>query len=393
MITIGSINTRTTADKAYLECEISIDGKSDIIWFYTDAKYAPYLCHERSDAYVIAVLNYAMCNKHDISCKIPITEELYYNIDKYLVDALCKSNPHFYRPKIEAPIASQALPCAGAVGTGISCGVDSLHAIQNQTNSDFSGHNVTHLMYNNVGSHGEGEYAQQLYHSLLERPRAYAREYGFEFVATNSNLMDVVQQNHFYTHTYSSLFAVYCLQKLFSIYYYASSGYRYGDFTLEYCPHRGCGSYDIFSLPMLSHRTLRFYSEGAGMTRMEKLKKVADFPPAHKYLQVCAQSKNNCGKCEKCVRTLLGLDAIGKLELFSNVFDVVHYRKNRQQYLRKLYIKKVFKSKEYAEIYLYLKKDLSLASKLICIPKILFKKLLPYKLQLWILKRAGRIKD
>ena len=320
-------------------------------------------------------LDSASVNIADVQCAVGL---LYENVD---------------RPKIEAPIASQALPCAGAVGTGISCGVDSLHAIQNQTNSDFSGHNVTHLMYNNVGSHGEGEYAQQLYHSLLERPRAYAREYGFEFVATNSNLMDVVQQNHFYTHTYSSLFAVYCLQKLFSIYYYASSGYRYGDFTLEYCPHRGCGSYDIFSLPMLSHRTLRFYSEGAGMTRMEKLKKVADFPPAHKYLQVCAQSKNNCGKCEKCVRTLLGLDAIGKLELFSNVFDVVHYRKNRQQYLRKLYIKKVFKSKEYAEIYLYLKKDLSLASKLICIPKILFKKLLPYKLQLWILKRAGRIKD
>lgn len=393
MITIGNINTRTTADKAYLECEVCIDGKSDIIWFYTDAKYAPYLCHERSDAYVIAVLHFAMCNKHDISCKMPITEELYYNIDKYLVDALCKSNPHFYRPKIEAPIASQPLPCAGAVGTGISCGVDSLHAIQNQTNSVFPGYNVTHLMYNNVGSHGEGEYAQQMYHSLLERPRTFAREYGFEFVATNSNLMDVVQQTHFYTHTYSSLFAVYCLQKLFGVYYYASGGYQYNDFTLEYSPNRCCGSYDIFSLPMLSHRTLRFYSEGAGMTRMEKLKKVADFPPAHKYLQVCGQSKANCGKCEKCVRTLLGLDALGKLDLFSNVFDVAHYRKNRQQYLRRLYINNVYKLKAYTEIYPYLKDDLSLESKLMCFPKKLFIKLLPPKLLRRILKLAGKIKD
>ena len=80
---------------------------------------------------------------------------------------------------------------------------------------------------------GEGDEALALYNQRVERPREFAQEYGYKLVESNSNLMDVVKQNHFKTHTYSSMFAVYCLQKLYSIYFYASSGYKYDEFTLE----------------------------------------------------------------------------------------------------------------------------------------------------------------
>ena len=205
MIHIGSPKVAYEDNSAILFTDVIIDGKSDTIWFKVDKKYGEYLCFERSDAYVIAMLNYAMRNSHDIECDVPISEDIYYNIDRYLIDALVKHNKDFYRPIIRAKVASEPLPCANAVGTGISCGVDSLHAVANQTNLIFKNHNITHLTFNNVGSHGEGKRASDLFAKRCERPIRFAKEYGFEIIVSDSNLMDIIKQVHFESHTYSSL--------------------------------------------------------------------------------------------------------------------------------------------------------------------------------------------
>ena len=55
---------------------------------------------------------------------------------------------------------------------------------------------------------------------------------------------------------------------------------------------------------------------------MQKLKIVADYAPSYKYLNVCLKDGNNCGRFEKCVRTMTGLDALGKLDYYREVFDV-----------------------------------------------------------------------
>lgn len=358
MIRIEKPQLISNAQEARLETYISIDDVRKKIWFSVDKEYGQYLCYERSDAYVIAVLNYAMRNGHDISCEAPLTEELYYNLDKYLIDAIKEYNPDFYRPIITAPISSELLPCGGAVGTGISCGVDSLHALASQTDLKFKHHNITHLTFNNVGSHGEGERAKELFRMRLDLPRKFAEEYGFNLVISDSNLMDVVEQNHFKSHTYSSMFPVFCLQKLYSIYYYASSGYRYHEFRISDLPGSSCGSYEILSLPLFSTRNLRIYSEGEGMTRMQKVSEMVNYPPSYKYLNVCLHDGNNCGKCEKCVRTLLAIDASGKLDNYSAVFDIDYYEKNKNWYLTQLLLQKADKKHDYIELYSYFKKEI-----------------------------------
>lgn len=174
-----------------------------------------------------------------------------------------------------------------------------LPACSCQSNSnEVQKHNITHLTFNNVGSHGEGEHAEKLYQARLERPRAFAKEYGFEFVASDSNLQNVVLQNHFKSHTYSSMFAVYCLQKLYSVYYYASAGYKYSEFTLIDKPAICCGSYEMLSLPLFSTHNLRVYSEGENMSRLTKLRSIVKYAPSYKYLNVCLKDGDNCGKCE-----------------------------------------------------------------------------------------------
>jgi hypothetical protein len=60
-------------------------------------------------------------------------------------------------------------------------------------------------------------------------------------------------------------------------------------------------------------------------------------------LNVCNASWANCGKCNKCIRTLLTLDALGCLDDFQVVFDLVEYRKNKENFLKyhfMMYLKK-----------------------------------------------------
>lgn len=56
------------------------------------------------------------------------------------------------------------------------------------------------------------------------------------------------------------------------------------------------------------------------------------WPLAHKFLNVCLypnKQPENCGKCDKCKRTLLALDMLGKLDLFNAVFPVEEYQKSK----------------------------------------------------------------
>lgn len=59
--------------------------------------------------------------------------------------------------------------------------------------------------------------------------------------------------------------------------------------------------------------------EQASWSRIDKLRLLADWPAALRLMQPChrtevlAEGRVNCGRCEKCVRTMLGLLALGKL--------------------------------------------------------------------------------
>jgi hypothetical protein len=81
-------------------------------------------------------------------------------------------------------------------------------------------------------------------------------------------------------------------------------------------PH---GSHPLLD-PLYSSSDLRIRHEGFHLSRIEKVKLISDWDIALQHLRVCNTSKDyepdrlNCGKCEKCVRTMLALLASGALE-------------------------------------------------------------------------------
>lgn len=79
-----------------------------------------------------------------------------------------------------------------------------------------------------------------------------------------------------------------------------------------------CGSHPLLD-PCYSTEALQVVHEGAHRSRLEKIGVVAQWPTALASLRVCYQELApdgplNCGRCLKCVRTMLGLLVHGALE-------------------------------------------------------------------------------
>ncbi len=81
--------------------------------------------------------------------------------------------------------------------------------------------------------------------------------------------------------------------------------------------YRETGPYGshAFTDHFFSTSTTRVAHDGARYSRLEKTELVARSPAALAHLRVCWQSwsDHNCGKCEKCLRTMIALDLCGAL--------------------------------------------------------------------------------
>jgi len=85
---------------------------------------------------------------------------------------------------------------------------------------------------------------------------------------------------------------------------YIASSHSYADLH----PH---ASHPLLD-PLWSTEAVQIVHDG-GETRMDKLRTVIQYPEALSRLRVCFENLGdyNCGLCEKCVRTMLGLRALG----------------------------------------------------------------------------------
>lgn len=82
-------------------------------------------------------------------------------------------------------------------------------------------------------------------------------------------------------------------------------------------PHlHPCGSHPMLD-PEYSSYDLAIRHRDINLSRMDKLKIIAEWETAFQNFRVCLANvpdKLNCGLCEKCVRTMMGLEALGLLD-------------------------------------------------------------------------------
>ena len=190
---------------------------------------------------------------------------------------------------------------------------------------------MTHIAVFNIGSFNDCygvENIPRVKQKVWERTEHVVSKLNLPLLEVDSNFQSVVPQNHYFSHTYMDAFAIYALQKLWRVYYYAGA-YPFNRFALDNNTQIPAAKFDLFLWNCFSTSRLRIIPEGCEYSRHEKIKFIADFPIVQKNLHVCTAKEFNCGVCPKCLRTLLAIDALNRLDDFREAFDIDAYIKNR----------------------------------------------------------------
>lgn len=338
MIIISEPKISKNGKKVRLYCQVEYNEEIKTIWVEVEDKYSRFFVKDRCDAFLIALLPIAMREGKDISCLAPVSEELLYNLRTHLIPTLVKNSKNLYKTRILAEANNHSVKNAGAVGTGMSRGVDSMHVLNECLDSDYPHMRLTHLCINDVGAFDIAGYTEggrdnsKIKQDCIKESIELAAELDLPYVLIKSNIMREFKTMYALNHIYYNIFPVYALQKLFKIYYYGSYGLPYSEFSLKDCDRHECGAYELLLTSVFSTSTLKIIPEGAEKNFLEKVEDIVHFAPAHKHLHVCITGSKNCNKCVKCMRTMLAIDSVDKLDNFSQVFDVDYYRKNKKRY-------------------------------------------------------------
>lgn len=317
------------------------DEKSGL-WFAVPVEYKEFLCEERSDAFVVAMLWYAMITGSDIQVETPMSEQMVFNIQRFLIPALCRPDNGYKRINLFGPTTSEPVKNKSAVGTGMSCGVDSIYTLQEYTTKDTPDkYRLTHLSYYNMGAIFHPNRSERKKYSLDEfyertdrmsldkckNAQEVADLSHLPLIYVKSNLdKDYYRGAYGHTAVYRNCAMTLALQKLFSIYYCSSGGWpSYFDLTLT----EGSEHYESLLCNCLSTESLSFVLSDY-VSRAEKTAAIADNAIAQQYLDVCF-CFNSCGKCTKCLRTLVTLDLLEKLDMYEKIFDINDFKKHRVQ--------------------------------------------------------------
>lgn len=228
----------------------------------------------------------------------------------------------------------------GLVGAGISCGVDSLSTIYDHfVKENDEDYKINALFLFNCGTHGDYENSKtlELYEKRYELNKRAADEMGLPVYQVNSNL-------HAFTHQIGEqrvgFFAIwsciFALGNAIKKYYVSSSNEyeeikTYSKFMKDFDMAEFCESYLV---PLIRTESLELIIDGCQYRRTQKTRNIADWKIAQKYLNVCINSKDgtNCSRCSKCMRTLIPLEAMGKLDRFSDTFNLDIYRKYQSRW-------------------------------------------------------------
>ena len=346
MITIGIPKITKQKKRVRLSCEIEINDEKKTLWLEIQDKYAGYLIKDRCDAFLIAMLPVAIRNNKDIVCLSPVSEELLHNIKAQLIPALAKCG-NFYKTRISADIEKHPIKNAGAISTGLSLGINSMHILEKYIDSEFPHMNLTHLCIHDMGggntaSNNESKDSEQIKKECLEKSFKLADELEIPYIYSTSNLSQDFNINYSADHIYYNLFPIFALQKLFKLYYYSSSKLSVKHFSIKNADIISSSNYEVFIHSVLSTTTLKILTVSPDKDRLEKTADIIHFDPAQKYLHVCDKDSVNCNKCTKCIQTMLALDGLDRLDYFSQVFDVDYYNKNKRlyvSYLEKCHLK------------------------------------------------------
>jgi hypothetical protein len=292
----------------YLTISATIEnpkGERRSLWYKIPSQYASAIT-ESSDSFIIASLFRAMEQKTDVIVKGVLSPSLLRNLAEYQAIWHCWL-PHKYQPIEIIAEEEQETPLAvnDEFITPFSGGVDSCFSAFTHAK------NLCGRTNRNIG-------LAMMVHGFdipLSEPEMFARAY-----AKNEEMLKSLELELFYVSTnFRSLKQdwehsfvtglVSCMSLLKGKYKggLIPSGEPYQDLINPW------GSHPMIDY-LLSSDNFTIQHDAARFTRGEKTEVLTQWLEALQNLRVCWQGKEkdrNCGKCEKCIRTILNFKAVG----------------------------------------------------------------------------------
>ena len=341
MIEIKNLTIISNNEKARLSADIVLDEKIvRTLWFEVDDKYAKYLCVERSDAFILGLLHYAMREEHDIVSYVPMTRRLYEQLTDQFLPAFSKANK-IKCIKIDVPLAEEVEhpDSEYRAGGGVSCGVDSLHV--------FAKHNdITHgCIWNMHGVTSVDETPETRamgWNNLKRQAELFTNYVGLNLIVGDTNYDRGCLPGLRFdgSVTFGNLFCVYAMQKFWSRYYIAST-YDVVEFDIAAGINADPAHYEFLLLSMVSLKEIVFRLDGSACNRCEKVRDLLDYEPSKKFLTVCwsinARHENCTYHCPKCMRTVLDIAAWDAIDQYNERFDMEVWYNHQEWFIAELY--------------------------------------------------------
>ena len=326
---------------------VVVDIKSDVkrvddeetMWVAVKNENAFMLNDENYDAFLCLPVIMAMYYKTDLRIHGKVSRILYHNVSKYVQSIFGFFKDGTKIINIEVDGFAEVQKKGSIIGTGISCGVDCLQTIyDNYCLEDDIEYKINGLFNFNCGWHGKygKEETYRLFQERSRRNKQAADDLNLPLYLVDSNLAAFLSHLVDQTSYFNLYTCAFALEKGLSK-YYISGSYSFRDILRIGYKSRN-RDFSEFGEPLVVAllRTEKFelISDGYQYDRTGKTERIVDWDIAKKYLNVCCINDNedNCSICHKCVRTLLALEAMNKLDEYKNIFNISAYKKQAFPY-------------------------------------------------------------
>lgn len=323
---------RLRDEESNIRVVAEVDGGPEL-WFSVPPD-AEELLSSRADHVAVALLLPAMRYGRDLRVGGVVTDVLLHRMNHDLQALIRIIHPGYQRVVVSAEETAPPGSAPLGVATGFSGGVDSFATLREYTGPGVpDGLQVTHLLNNNVGAHGDG--GRRLWRRRFEGLLPVAQELGLPFIRVDSNLDDHYPRMGFMqTVVLRNAAVVHLLAGGIGRSYHASDG-TYGNIRFP-PPDGDIGLAIGLILPLLSTPALTLEATSSGLSRVERTLALVGAPFA-RHLDVCIDADpdrvGNCSSCWKCMRAMLTLDIAGHLDDFvPEVFAREPYERRLPQY-------------------------------------------------------------
>ena len=185
---ISKAYLQENAENARVCCDVFYDNHMSIFWYEVDKKYKDYLCHEKNDAFVAALLYFCMTKGLDIVSEGDVSAQLLFQLNHIYIHSVSNEIAEFNPIKIYANPNGDVLSSEGHVGASFSAGVDSFHTIFTNKADEQNSLKISCMTFFKNGFSGNSMLANAINEKRSVEFGKIVHELGYPFIEVRTNL-------------------------------------------------------------------------------------------------------------------------------------------------------------------------------------------------------------